>query len=114
VVQDKTEEGQQVRLILGYRRITANENSPGSRRNLGEINDHPREQSRRQNSAYRHRNMKGAFGNEGALRFLISGGALFARSCLLSSTGGDLHQQRSLATPAFRKAHLLTGMVGTE
>jgi len=33
------------------------------------INDHPREQSRRQNSAYRHRNRKGAFGNEGALRF---------------------------------------------
>jgi hypothetical protein len=54
--------------ILGYRRTMANENSPGSRRNPGEMNDHPREQSRRQNSAYRHRNMKGAFGNEGALR----------------------------------------------
>ena len=25
-----------------------------------------------QNSAYRHRNMKGAFGNEGALRFTCS------------------------------------------
>jgi hypothetical protein len=37
---------------------------------LDEINDHPREQSRRQNSAYRHQNMKGAFGNGGALRFL--------------------------------------------
>src|SRR4030095_16039207 len=57
--------------ILGYRRITANESSPGSRRKPGEINDHPREQSRRQNSAYRHRNMKDAFGNEGALRCSI-------------------------------------------
>ena len=28
------------------------------------------EKSARQNSAYRHLNMKGAFGNEGALRFL--------------------------------------------
>jgi hypothetical protein len=27
-----------------------------------------------QNSAYRHLNMKGAFGNEGALRFFILGG----------------------------------------
>jgi hypothetical protein len=27
----------------------------------------------RQNSAYRHLNMKGAFGNEGALRFLSIG-----------------------------------------
>ena len=31
-----------------------------------------------QNSAYRHRNMKGAFGNEGALRFYNS----IARSAL--------------------------------
>jgi hypothetical protein len=121
VVQDKTEEGQPVRtprslsgLFLGYRRITADENSPGSRRNPGEINDHPREQSRRQNSAYRHRNMKGAFGNEGALRFLISGGALFAYSCRMSSTGSDLRQQPLLAPPAFRKAHPRIGMADSE
>jgi hypothetical protein len=30
----------------------------------------PPEKSGRQNSAYRHLDMKGAFGNEGALRFL--------------------------------------------
>src|SRR6266480_2303827 len=40
-------------------------------RKRDEINDHPREQSRRQNSAYRHPNMKGVFGNEGALRFCL-------------------------------------------
>src|SRR5205814_8722060 len=45
-VQDKTEGGQPVRLILGYRRITANENSPGIRRNPGEINDHRPEEIR--------------------------------------------------------------------
>ena len=32
----------------------------------------PVEKSAGQNSAYRHRNMEGAFGNEGALRFLSS------------------------------------------
>jgi hypothetical protein len=74
----------------------------------------PAEKSAEQNSAYRHRNMKGAFGNEGALRFLISGGVLFARFCRLSSTGGDLHQQRSSATRAFRKAHPRTGMADSE
>jgi hypothetical protein len=56
--------------------------------------------------------MKGAFGNEGALRFLVNGGALFARFCRLS-TESDLHQQRSLATRAFRKAHPRTGMADT-
>jgi hypothetical protein len=60
-VQDKTEEGQPARLILGFRRIMANESSPGARRNPGEMNDHPREQSRRQNSAYRHRKYEGRF-----------------------------------------------------
>jgi len=60
-VQDKTEEGQPVRLTLGYRRTTANESSPGIRRNPDEMNDHQREQSRRQNSAYRHRNYEGRF-----------------------------------------------------
>jgi hypothetical protein len=56
-------------MILGYRRTTANESSPGIRPACGmdEMNDHQREQSRRQNSAYRHRIMKGAFGNESAL-----------------------------------------------
>src|SRR5437773_6675709 len=39
-VQDKTEGGQPARLTLGYRRITANESSPDSRRNSGEMNDH--------------------------------------------------------------------------
>src|SRR5438477_12055299 len=39
-MQHKAEGGQTVRLILVYRRITANENSPGIRRNPGEINDH--------------------------------------------------------------------------
>src|SRR6266487_994283 len=47
--------------ILGYRRTTANESPPGIRRNLGEMNDHQREQSRPQNSAYRHRNYEGRF-----------------------------------------------------
>jgi hypothetical protein len=62
-VQDKTEEGQPARLILGYRRTRANENSPGIRPACGtdEMNDHQREQSRRQNSAYRHRNYEGRF-----------------------------------------------------
>src|SRR5437867_6639507 len=110
----KQRKGSRPDKILGYRRITANENSPGSRRNPGEINDHPREQSRRQNSAYRHRNMKGAFENEGALRFLINGRARFARSCRLSSTEADLHQQLSLAARAFRKAHPRTGMADSE
>ena len=71
-VQDKTEEGQPARLILGYRRITANENSSDSWRNPEETNDHPQQFASKvpgQNSAYRHRNMEGAFGNEGALRF---------------------------------------------
>jgi len=42
-VQDKTEEGQPVRRILGYRRIMANENSLGVRLACGtdEMNDHP-------------------------------------------------------------------------
>jgi hypothetical protein len=53
-VQDKTEGGQPVRLILGYRRITItvaavydrrSRFSGGSRKRV-EINDHPREQSR--------------------------------------------------------------------
>ena len=113
-VQDKTEGGQPTRLILGYRRITMRASASGVPRKRGEINDHPREQSRRQNSAYRHRNMKGVFGNEGALRFLINGGALFARSCRLSSTRCDLHQRRSLATRAFRKAHPRTDTADSE
>jgi hypothetical protein len=88
VVQDKTEGGQPARtprslsgLILGYRRITVRASASGVPRKRGEINDHPREQSRRQNSAYRHQNMKGAFGNEGALRFYVrpqsAGGWIF-------------------------------------
>jgi elongation factor P len=44
----------------------------GTRRNPGEINDHPVATATRQNSAYRHRNMKDAFGNEGVLRFFPS------------------------------------------
>ena len=64
----KQREGSRPDKILGYRRITANENSPGFRRNLGEINDHPW----LRNWPDRIRliaieNMKGAFGNEGAL-----------------------------------------------
>jgi hypothetical protein len=57
----KQRKGSRPDKILGYRRITANENSPGIRRNPGEMNDHQREQSRRQNSAYRHRNYEGRF-----------------------------------------------------
>ena len=53
-------------------------------------------------------------GGLAALFNLFSGGALVARSCPLSSTGGDLHQQRSLATRAFRKAHPRTGLADTE
>jgi len=63
-VQDKTEEGQPARLTLGYRRITANENPPGSQRNPGEINDHPQHFAGKvlgQNSAYRHRKYEGRF-----------------------------------------------------
>jgi len=58
--------------------------------------------------------MKGAFGNEGALRFLINADPLFARSYRLSSIGSDLHQQRFLATRAFRKAPPQIGMGDTE
>src|SRR5206468_12530842 len=57
----KQRKGSRPTKILGYRRITANENSPGIRRNPDEMNDHQREQSRRQNSAYRHRNYEGRF-----------------------------------------------------
>ena len=59
----KQRKGSRPDKILGYRRITANENSPGIRPACGtdEMNDHQREQSRRQNSAYRHRNYEGRF-----------------------------------------------------
>jgi hypothetical protein len=39
-----------------------------------------------QNSAYRHRNMKGAFGNEGALRFLQGSNGSFPRKGLLETS----------------------------
>src|SRR5206468_11840790 len=61
-VQDKTEEGQPARLILGYRRIAANESSSDSWRNPGEINDHPQYFASKvlgQNSAYRHQKYEG-------------------------------------------------------
>jgi len=94
-VQDKTEGGQPARRSSGIvasrwlvaavydRRNDRRTSSPSfasedvdlgaslAKLELDEINDHPREQSRRQNSAYRHRNMKGAFGNGGALRFYV-------------------------------------------
>ena len=60
----KQRKGSRPDKILGYRRITANETSTGhSSRACGtdEMNDHQREQSRRQNSAYRHRNYEGRF-----------------------------------------------------
>src|SRR5438876_12357467 len=57
----KQRKGSRPDKILGYRRTTANENSPSIRRNPDEMNDHQREQSRRQNSAYRHRNYEGRF-----------------------------------------------------
>ena len=63
-VQDKTEEGQPARLILGYRRIAANESSSDSWRNPGEINDHPQYFASKvlgQNSAYRHQKYEGRF-----------------------------------------------------
>jgi len=58
--------------------------------------------------------MKGAFGNEGALRFLINADPLFARSCRLSLIGSDLHQQRFLAMRGFRKAPAQIDMADTE
>ncbi len=68
----KQRKGSRPDLILGYRRTTANENSPGIRPACGtdEMNDHPVEHG----DADRIRliaieTMKGAFGNEGALRF---------------------------------------------
>jgi hypothetical protein len=57
----KQRKGSRPDKILGYRRTTANESSPGIRRNPDEMNDHQREQSRRQNSAYRHQNYEGRF-----------------------------------------------------
>src|SRR6476646_4053548 len=59
----KQRKGSRPDKILGYRRTTANENSPGIRSafGTGEMNDHQRDQSRRQNSAYRHRNYEGRF-----------------------------------------------------
>ena len=64
-VQDKQRKGSRPDKTLGYRRTTANESSPGIRPACGtdEMNDHQREQSRRQNSAYRHRNYEGRFRN---------------------------------------------------
>jgi len=84
-VQDKTEGGQPVRtprnlseLILGYRRITVpplRDRTPSTllEKVLGEINDH-RPASLLAKSCGTEfglppSNMKGAFGNEGALRF---------------------------------------------
>jgi hypothetical protein len=71
----KQRKGSRPDLILGYRRTTANENSPGIRRNPDEMNDHPLGTLLTQCRADRIRliaieTMKGAFGNEGALRFL--------------------------------------------
>src|SRR5216110_1129737 len=42
----KQREDSRSAIILGYRRITTNENSPGIRRNPGEINDHRPEEIR--------------------------------------------------------------------
>src|SRR6266404_7242289 len=58
---------------------------------LDEINDHPREQSRRQNSAYRHQNMKGAFGNEGALRFCLRKRSWIDQTLRLSQDATNAH-----------------------
>src|SRR5438132_4350780 len=60
----KQRKGQPARLILGYRRIAANESSSDSWRNPGEINDHPQYFASKvlgQNSAYRHQKYEGRF-----------------------------------------------------
>jgi hypothetical protein len=58
--------------------------------------------------------MKGAFGNEGALRFLLVTDALCARSCRSSLRATDLHRQHVLAMRPFGKAHQWTGMAWPE
>ena len=70
-VQDKAEEGQPARFDP---RVSSHHGpatvGSGSRRNPGEINDHPgREIGRDRIRLIAINNMKGAFGNEGALRF---------------------------------------------
>ncbi len=66
-VQDKTEEGQPVRLILGYRsHYGPAKAGPDIRPACGtdEMNDHPQHFASKvlgQNSAYRHRNYEGRF-----------------------------------------------------
>ena len=68
----KQRKGSRLDTILGYRRITADENSQGIRRNLDEMNDHPSSTLVAKCWADRIRliaikTMEGAFGNEGAL-----------------------------------------------
>jgi len=67
----KQRKGSRPDLILGYRRTTTNENSPGIRRNPDEMNDHQREQSRDTIRLIAIETMKGAFGDEGALHFFV-------------------------------------------
>ena len=59
----KQRKGSRFDFILGYRRTTANENSPGIRPACGadEMNDHQVATAAEQNSAYRHRNYEGRF-----------------------------------------------------
>ena len=66
----KQRKGSRPDRILGYRRTTANESSQGARRNLSEMNDHPsRVCGTDRIRLIAIETMKGAFGNEGALRF---------------------------------------------
>src|SRR6476469_10086358 len=59
----KQRKGSRLDLILGYRRTTTNENSPGIRPACGadEMNDHQVATATQQNAAYRHRNYGGRF-----------------------------------------------------
>ncbi len=59
-------------MTLGYRRITIDVSLLDARRNSGEINDHRPEEIRDTEFGLPPSNMKGAFGNEGALRFVNS------------------------------------------
>ena len=58
-------------LIPGYRRITSRVCGTGVRREPGEINDHPFAARRATEFGLSPSQMKGAFGNEGALPLLL-------------------------------------------
>src|SRR6266853_2296633 len=77
--------------------MTADRGSRAVRASGIEINDHPR-----QNSAYRHLNMKGAFENEGALRFYISWSPTDSRVSDIASGPGRTRREMVSARVAAR------------